>query len=290
MAPRLQINTDMRETKARPILLDHLDYRSYIRNFVAWQKAKDKTFSFRIFALRCGIPASSASFICRVISGERMLTSELCVKIAKGMGLSGRESGYFLTLVQFNQAKTMETKNHFFLELSKYRGSRAKVLGEDQFQFYNHWINQVVWAYFGAERNQMHPAAIAKRIFPAVAPRQVEESIALLLRLKLIKKLANGYAPTDTQITTDKEIRDIAAKRQLKEMIGLSLDVMDKVAASRREYNSLTMYMSRKCFETVKERIGSFREELRVLVENDCNEDCVYTLTMQLFPNTVADD
>ena len=279
----------MGEAKSRPILLDHLDYRVFIGNFVAWQKAKDRTFSFRVFALRCGIPATSASFICRVIAGGRTLTPELSVKLAKGMELSAAESRYFHTLVQFNQAKAMETKNHFFLELSKYRGSRAKVIGGDQVQFYDHWLNQVLWAYFGSERNQKHPATIAKRIFPAVTPRQVEESIALLLRLNLIKKLANGYAPADSQIKTEKEIRDIAAKRQLKEMTALSLDVMDKVAPDRREYNSLTMYMSRKCFETVKERIGSFREELRVLLENDRDEDRVYTLTMQLFPNTVDD-
>lgn len=274
----------------RPVLLDHLDYRAYIRNFFAWQKGRDRSFSYRIFALRCGIPASSASFICRVISGERMLTTEQCIKLAKGMDLSPEESRYFNSLVQFNQAKSMETKNHFFLELSKYRGSRAKVVGEDQFQFYNHWLNQVLWAYFGTTRDQKHPAAIAKRIFPPVTAREVEESIALLLRLKLIKKLANGYAPIDTQISTEKEIRDLAAKRQLREMINLSLEVIEKTPARLREYNSLTMYMSKQCFETVKERIGSFREELRVLLESDRNEDRVYTLTMQLFPNTVNDD
>jgi uncharacterized protein (TIGR02147 family) len=280
----------MEENARRPVLLDHLDYREFIRNFFAWQKGKDKGFSFRVFALRCGIPASSASFICRVISGERMLTNEQCLKFSKGMGLSAEEPRYFNTLVQFNQAKSMETKNHFFLELSKFRGSRAKLVGEDQFQFYNHWLNQVLWAYFGATRNQKHPAAISKRIFPPATAREVEDSIALLLRLKLIKKLANGYAPADTQISTEKEIRDLTVKRQLREMINLSLEVLDRTPAQVREYNSLTMYMSKKCLETVKERIGSFREELRSLLENDRNEDRVYTLTMQLFPNTVIDD
>jgi uncharacterized protein (TIGR02147 family) len=164
------------------------------------------------------------------------------------------------------------------------------VVGKDQFQFYNHWLNQVLWAFFGTTRNQKHPADIAKRIFPPATAKEVEESIALLLRLKLIKKLANGYAPADSQISTEKEIRDLAAKRQLREMINLSLEVMDRTPAKLREYNSLTMYMSKRCFDTVKERIGSFREELRVLLEGDRDEDRVYTLTMQLFPNTVTDD
>jgi uncharacterized protein (TIGR02147 family) len=277
------------KAKARPLVLDYLDYRAYMRDYVAWQKEKDKAFSFRVFALRSGIPASSASFICRVISGRRALTTERRLRIAKAMGLSGDGSRYFNALVQFTQAKSMETKNHFFLELSKYRGSRTKEVGADQLQFYGHWLNQALWAYFGMERNQKHPAAIAQRIRPPVTEAQVAESIDLLLRLKLIKKLANGYAPTDNQISTAKEIRDRAAKRQLREMIGLSLDALDKVPGRHREYNSLTMYMSRKGFEAIKERIGSFREELRVLLENDRDEDRVYTLTMQLFPNTAID-
>jgi uncharacterized protein (TIGR02147 family) len=290
MAPHQPMHTGTEEAKARPVLLDYLDYRLYMRDYVAWQKEKDKAFSFRVFALRSGIPASSASFICRVISGSRTLTTERRLEIAKGMGLSGDGSRYFNALVQFNQAKSMETKNHFFLELSKYRGSRTKVIGADQFQFYNHWLNQALWAYFGMERNRKNPAAIAQRIRPAVDETQIRSAIELLLRLKLIKKLANGYAPTDTQISTPKEFRDLAAKRQLREMINLSLEALDKVPAKHREYNSLTMYMSRQGFEAIKERIGSFREELRVLLESDRDEDRVYTLTMQLFPNTVIDD
>lgn len=274
----------------RPVLLDYLDYRIFIGDFFAWQKAKEPAFSYRIFALRCGIPASSASFICRVIAGDRKLTPGLRLKLAKGMGLASGEARYFDSLVQFNQSKSMEEKNHFFSELSKYRGSKAKVVHEDQYQFYNHWLYQVVWAYFGMVRNQKHPAAIAKRIFPPVSAKQVEEAISVLLKLNLIKRLANGFAPTDTQITTVNEIRDLAAKRQLQEMTRLALEVMEKTPAHKREYNALTMYMSGKCFETVKERISSFREELRVLLENDRNEDRIYSLTMQLFPNSVTDD
>jgi uncharacterized protein (TIGR02147 family) len=290
MPPHQPMNTDAGEAKARPALMDYLDYRLYMRDYMAWQKKKDNAFSFRVFALRSGIPASSASFICRVISGRRTLTTERRLEIAKGMGLSGDASRYFHALVQFNQAKSMETKNHFFLELTKYSGSRTKVIGADQFQFYGHWLNQALWAYFGMDRNQKNPAAIAQRIRPAISEAQIQGAIDLLLRLKLIKKLANGYAPTDTQISTPKEIRDLAAKRQLREMIGLSLQALDQVPAKHREYNSLTMYMSRKGFEAIKERIGSFREELRALLESDRDEDRIYTLTMQLFPNTVIDE
>src|SRR5690606_22286195 len=111
----------------------YLDYRAFLDDYCRWRRSNDPGFSQRTFAREAGLPASSSSLLPAVIKGRRNLSQNLRVKFAKALGLPERENQYFDLLVQFNQAKGMTEKNFFFLQLSKFRSSRAHVLHESQF-------------------------------------------------------------------------------------------------------------------------------------------------------------
>jgi uncharacterized protein (TIGR02147 family) len=280
----------MKEARERPSVIEFLDYRQFLTEYCRHAKDENPLFSNRHFAAQAGLPVSNASLLSKVIAGKRNLTLDLRFKFGKALGFSGEEFRYFDLLVQFNQATRMEAKNHFFSELAKYRGSRAKVLKSEEYTYYSKWYYSVVRAFFGYNQKEKNPQAIARKIFPPVPAKDIEEAIKLLLDLKLIKRLANGYAVTESHISTEREIMDLAAKNRMYEMTRLALETFDQVPAEYREYNALTVYISKKGFRSIKERIQSFREELRELVEKDSGEDRVYTLTMQLFPNVVLPD
>lgn len=274
----------------RPLVFDFLDYRQFLNEYCRFAKEENPLFSNRHFAAQAGLPVSNASLLSKVIAGKRNLTLDLRFKFGKAIGFSGEEFRYFDLLVQFNQTTRMEAKNHFFGELAKYRGSRAKVLKSEEYKYYSKWYYSVVRAFFGYNQKEKNPLAIARKIFPPVPAKDIEEAIKLLLDLKLIKRLANGYAVTESHISTEREIMDLAAKNRMYEMTRLALETFEQVPADFREYNALTVYISKKGFKSIKERIQGFREELRELVEKDSDEDRVYTLTMQLFPNVVLPD
>src|SRR5690606_30310888 len=122
------------------------------------------------------------------------LSQNLRLRFGRAMGLAHQEMDYFELLVQFNQSKSEEERVHYHKRLAGFQGSRARILGETQRRFYTRWYYSVVWHYFGLHHNQNSPAHIAKKILPPLEPHQVEEAIAVLLELNLIRKLANGYA------------------------------------------------------------------------------------------------
>jgi uncharacterized protein (TIGR02147 family) len=275
----------MPDAKSRLSVFSYLDYRAFLTDYCKQARQENRRFSNRHFAMRAGLPVSNASLLSKVRAGKRKLTLDLRFKFAKALELTGEEFRYFDLLVQFNQAERMEAKNHFYAELAKYRGSRAKILKSDEYRYYSKWHYSVLRALFGYDQKEKNPQALAKRLFPAVTPQEVEEAIRVLLDLKLVKRLANGYAVAENHVATQREIRDLAARNRLYEMMRLALDALDQVRAEFREYNSLTVFVSEKGFRSIKERIQSFREELRELVEQDKGEDRVYTLAMQLFPN-----
>jgi uncharacterized protein (TIGR02147 family) len=273
-------------TGPSPQLLQYLDYRDFLRDYYAHRKSVDPAFSQRTFAREAALPASCSSLLPAVIRGRRQLSQNLRVKFGKAMRLGEREYRYFDLLVQFNQAKGMTEKNFFFSQLAKFRSSRARIVGETQYRFFSKWYYSAVWNYFGIDQKTRHAAAIAANILPPITQDQAEEAIKLLLEIGLIKKTASGYAVAENHIYTEKDVQALAARQHLQELMAMAAKVFPDLPASQRQYNALMFSISKDGFEAIKDRIRSFQEELREIIDRDRNEDRVYTLTLQLFPNT----
>jgi uncharacterized protein (TIGR02147 family) len=269
-----------------PHILQYLDYRDFLRDFFAHRKTIDPDFSQRAFAREADLPASCSSLLPAVIRGRRQLSQNLRVKFGKAMRLGERENRYFDLLVQFNQAKGMTEKNFFFSQLAKFRSSRARIVGETQYRFFSKWYYSAVWNYFGIDQKTRHAAAIAANIHPPITQAQAEEAIRLLLEIGLIKKTASGYAVAERHIYTEKDVQALAARQHLQELMAMAAKVFPDLPAGQRQYNALMFSISKDGFQAIKDRIRSFQEELREIIDRDRNEDRVYTLTLQLFPNT----
>jgi uncharacterized protein (TIGR02147 family) len=271
---------------AQPQILQYLDYRDFLRDHCEYRRGEDGAFSQRTFAREAGLPASCSSLLPAIIKGRRQLSPNLRIKFGKALKLNERDYRYFDLLVQFNQAKGMTEKNFFFAQLSKFRSSRAQIVGETQYRFFSRWYYSAVWNFFGIDQKQKNPAAIAALIYPPITPTQAEEAIKLLLELGLIKKTASGYAVTDKHIYTEKNVQAMAARQHIQELTGMAMEVFETVPADARQYNALMFSISGEGYKAVKDRIRSFQEELREIIDRDGKEDRIYTLTMQLFPNS----
>jgi uncharacterized protein (TIGR02147 family) len=278
------------EKDKQPRLLQYLDYRAFLADYCEWRRMSDPAFSQRVFAKEADLPASSSSLLPAVLKGRRNLSQNLRVKFSRALKLADRDANYFDVLVQFNQAKGMAEKNFFFTQLSKFRTSRAHVLNESQFEFFSKWYYSAIRNFFSMETGERNPVAIAARLFPEVTPAQVEDAILLLLSLELIKKTANGYAVTEKHISTPKDVQARAAREHMLELTRMSQEILDKTPAALRQYNALMFTVSAQGFDTVKERIRSFLEELREILDRDQDEDRIYSLTLQLFPNSRLPD
>ena len=272
----------------RPQILHYLDYRDFLRDYYAFRRSQDAGFSQRVFAREVGIAASSSSLIPAILNGQRNLSPNLRIKFGKVLGLNERDYRYFDLLVQFKQSKGMTEKNFFFAQLAKFRTSRAQILDETQYRFFSRWYYSAVWNYFGIHQKQKHPGIIGASMVPPLTSAQVEESVSLLLELGLIKKTASGYTVTDKHIYTEKDVQAMAVRQQFMELMSMAVQVLDTVPPEERQYNSLMFSISTAGFQAIKDRMRSFQEEVREIIDHDAKEDRIYTLNMQLFPNSKA--
>ncbi len=267
-----------------PQLFQYLDYRIFLNDYFSFRKTSERGFSMRAFGRLPELALSSSTFLSAVIKGRKNLSQGLRLRFGRAMELKPAEMEYFELLVQFNQSKTADEKNHYLAQLSKYHGSRARKLPESQYKFYSRWYYSVIWNYIGLHPTRANPALIGKNIFPALSAQQVDEAIKVLLELRLIKKMANGYAVTDRHLGMGKAFRGQVARQHNREFIHLGLDALERVPAEARQFNVMSFSVSPRGLDCIREKMDSFRAELREIVESDQGEDCVYAMAMQLFP------
>ena len=267
-------------------VLHYLDYRQYLRDVMDWRKKHNPRLSQRAFAKSLGLPPSSYSFLSAVIRSRANLSSRLRIRCGQLLQLSEKENQYFELLVQFNQAKEMEAKNHFYEQLSKYRGSLAHQLKQSQLRFYSKWYYSVVWNYIGLKGKNFSLKRLGEEIHPPISREQAQEALELLQELGLITKIARGYKIVNTHLATPENIRSTAVRNYTNELLQLGLQAFKEVPASHRLYNTMMVHMSRETYQTVCQRIRGFQEELRHIIDRDQDEDRIYSLVVQLFPNT----
>lgn len=271
---------------ALPSIFEYTDYRRFMADWFEARRRTETGFSLRAFALKAGLPLSNSSFFSKVIAGKRNFTLDQQFRVAKAMKLTSAEIKYFGLMVQMAQTKDPDGKKHLQAELTGYVKSKARVLGQEAQGFYAHWQNASVRAFFGLDQKENNPAAIGRRIFPAIPAAKVEESIRLLLSLGLIVKTANGYALKERNIAADAESKESVGRLRILEMLRLAAEVFPVVPAADRDFSALTVYVSRQGYQAIRDKIRTFREELKTLVQADKSEDRIYTLAMQFFPNT----
>ena len=269
---------------AAPAVNAYLDFRSYLKEWFRYRRSIQPGYSMRSFARNPALGISSTSFMTNLLKGVRNLTQRQRLAFIKALKLEGTDAEYFDTLVQFNQAKSLDEKNYFFAHLSRHRGSRAKLLQEGQYAFFTEWQHSVIWNYLGLNGSESNPARIARHLAEELPTETIQASLDLLLDMGLIKRTANGYDVSERHLITDNSVLGQVAKDYHRAFLRLAAGALDRYPADRRQFKVLAFTVSDKGFAAVKQRIEAFLQEVREIVDRDEDMNQVNVLNLQLFP------
>jgi uncharacterized protein (TIGR02147 family) len=279
----------MSETLNEPDILLYTNYRVYLKDFYAYHKSKRPSFSHRFFAAKAGL--ASPNYLKLVMDGTRNLSAKSMPRFITGLGLSGRRAEFFENLVRFNQAESLEDRNHFYAKLSKAR-SRAGLtsLDEGQFELFTNWRHLVLREMVGLKGFRRHPHWISQRTRGTITPKEAEESLAHLEKLGLVRKLANGYRQVDVNISTQDEVRSLLVKNYHRQMLNLAAEAMERLPKHQRDISAVTIPIRKSDFGKVKEYLQLMRKELLNLAAETGTGETVVQINLQLFPLTSLDD
>ena len=266
-------------------LFEYQNYRDYLRAYYNEQKAEKKSFSYRSFSKKAGIQAPS--FLYYVIEGKRNLTKNSLVKISTAIGHSREESDYFENLVFFNQADTIHDKTFYYSRIVEVRRPfDIQVIPLDRYEYYSTWYHSIVRelvTFFDFRDNYAQLGAL---LIPQINAKQARESIALLEKLGFIERDQQGlFHQTNNIISVHPQPSDsfIIEKFQM-EMLNVALHSYERIPIYDRMSSSTTFSISEETFKLFKLKAREFRKELAEIARLDSSQECVYQLTMNLFP------
>lgn len=262
----------------------YTDYRFLLNDYYLHQKKKSRSFSFRYFAAKAGV---SASLFKDIIDGRRRLSTDVMQKYAVAMNLSVKETEYFDAVVQFVNSKSNGDKNLHYTRMMRLRGnSSIKFIDEGQYEFFRCWYHSALREMVTLPDFREDYDWIAKKCIPRITATQAKKSIELMLRIGILKRNEHGkLTPADAVISSEYEMKSFVLRNFQSEMLGLAKTALERFETDEREISSLTLGLSQKCYERIKERIKMFKQEiLNMVTEDTTASEVVCQCNFQLFP------
>lgn len=263
-------------------LFEYLSYHLFLEDFLNTKKAEKEWFSLRYFADKIGVDQGN---LVRVFQGKRHLSPAAVERLVAYLDLDGRRADYLSVLVQFNKAKTDAKARALFDRLMTIAAPDAKILNPQQYEFYRKWYHTAIYNLMDYYDFRGDFAVLAKQIDPNITPLQAQESIQLLVSLKLLQQRSDGrYIQTHNMITSGEEWKSFAVHTFQESTLKLALHSLENHPRNLRDFSTMTMSIAGKDLEKIRELTKEYRKSILKIVQESNPADSVYHLNMQLFP------
>ena len=263
-------------------IVEYTDYRKYIQDYYDERK-RCSAFTWREFARNVGF--SSAVYLKYVCEGKKNLSVSAAGSVASAMGLGGFEHEYFVLMVSYAHAKNDRAKREAFEQrCALAMAHKVRVLGDEEFDYFKSWKNPVI-RELAAHMPGAKPRDIARACKQKISAAEVAETLDFLVKAKLLKKDNSGnYQQTDKAISLGKvDAVPVAAREMQRQMGEFAVQAMD-LPLSERDMSGLTMGITRRSYERIKNELAECRRRIMAIVVEDDETEKVYRLNMQLFP------
>lgn len=274
-----------------PNIFEYTNYRDFLKAYYAYAKEKINNFSHRYFGMRVGF--TSPNFLQRIMNGDRNLTKDYVPKFARAMGLTKKEQQYFDVLVSFNQAKTPEAKR-YYLELihNLKKGRISTELSDEQYEYVSRWYYPVIREMVMLTDFQEDPKWICAALDNKITHKQVSDAICTLLKLGLLRRDTEGrLAHAETHVATSHDVQDICTYSFHQQILSLAKEALSTVKAENREFSGVTLTISQKQFNEIRDKMREFENSIINYVEHNPDvPETVCQLNLTFFPFTVANN
>jgi uncharacterized protein (TIGR02147 family) len=273
--------------ETRPDVHTYEDFRVFLRDFFAFKKFEEPTFSYRVFNQRAGV--SSPNYLKLIIEGKRGLGIKNINNVAKGLGLTRSETEFFTLLVNFDQASTVAEKKKQYDRIRRNKHYReVKQLESYQYEFFSKWYIAPVREIISHKNFKEDPEWISKAIKPHITPKQAEEAIDLLLKMHIVERDENGkLVQCEGAIRSAPRVYSFSLATFHQQMLTKASESIDSMAADIRDITALTLSLKSRDLVRLKKMIADFRKQALSTLEVKSEDfERIYQLQISLFPLT----
>lgn len=275
-------------------IYSYSDFRAWLRDYYAFHKRHTPGYSFRSFSKAAGF--TSPNFIKLVMEGKKNLTSDSALKLAGAMDLDPEAAAYFQDLVQFSQAKSLETKRQYLERIDqRHRRNQPAGLENADAAYLRHWYLPAIREMTAIPGFREDPQWIAGRLVFPVPLREIREAMKFLEENGFLHRDGkNRLSPKERTLATgdmgSKKTLAMAARSYHLQMAELARNALFHLPKERRSVANTTLSLSRKGYEAALKRIEALRFELLELAASESGARDVFQLNVNLFPLTQEEE
>jgi uncharacterized protein (TIGR02147 family) len=265
-----------------PDIFNYLDYRSFLKDRIAYLQSKNKKYSQRWIAKKAGF--KSPQLISMILSGQRSLSSTNAQLLSLALDLSDKEEEYFLLTVDLahldNSEKQMELvakiKTHF-------KNGLFKEISDEGLEYIRKW-------YYPAFREMValknyNDSAETSAEALGLTVEQIQEARNLLLELKYLELKDGKLQRTQPSLHAPNFVSPVVMAHYHLQMLEKSFNALS-LAREHRYFDNLTIAVPKKLLPEMHEMIRRWIRELDLLAESYPQKDEVYQLNLQFFSLT----
>jgi uncharacterized protein (TIGR02147 family) len=266
-------------------IFGYSDFRAYLRDYYSKRHSLDRSFSHRFLAQKLG--DKSPSFLQKLLDDERRLSPHQIEILIHLCRLEEHEAKYFRVLYLYSSAPGRTERELYLEQLISLNHTPRRQLELDLFEFYRHWYHPALRSILSVVDVQDDFRMVTKMIRPRISVNQVKDSIALMARLEIIQKDANGYWKPASEALFVKDNFNQAIIQNFRQQC-LDLASQALVQGHGKEdyhFSTGTMSVSSDAHRRIFDKLEKFRAEIRSIVRKDSLPPTkVIQLQTQIFP------
>lgn len=267
-------------------IFHYTDFRAFLADWIADRRQSQRGFSLRLFSRRAGFGSHASLHM--ILTGKRNLSAKALPRLAETMDLDTREARFFADLVAFSQAVSHHERQHHYKRMVRHAKFRTAHEPErHQLEYFSRWYYVAIREMLSLPDFQESGEWISKRLKGAIRPEEATWALKVLRRLKLIGRDARGkLRPLDQSIATSDDVASLAVAQFHGDMTHQAAKALKDDPLRELHLSALTMPLSRKNFEKVRQRLNAFRRELRSLLEDEKHPEEICQINLQLIKLT----
>jgi len=263
-------------------LFEYTDYRLFLNDRFKEEKETHPYFSYRYIGKKIGI---DSGYLTKILQGALHLSSSKVDCVCELLKLAPREKEYFQCLLQFTKAKNPKDIEVFYAKLLSFKEVGARILGNDNFIFYQYWWNAAIYALFDTFEFKGDYEALAAKLVPAIEVEQARESVALMERLGLLVKDAAGvYRLTERHLSTPDSWKSLAVDLYQRSAVQLAAESLARFPKSQRNAFTITMSVDPDAFDKIRHLTEEYHQSVLRVVEECQDTTMVAQFCSFLFP------
>ena len=260
-------------------------FRKYLDEYQAARVQTDPEFTRAGACALLGLP-KTRSYYNDIVKGKK-LTGRMIPKFVEVLGLNKKEAKYFETMVNFDQAKTTTERNAFFDELIKQHPDPHHLFNADEYEYYNHWYNSVLFTALDVMDVSDDLEPIQKRIFPKVSVGTLKRSLELLERIGFVRKNEDGFWKSCRESVSSGAYNNNDLVRQYQlQCFELSKQALLANDDNPSDMGTFTFSVSDDAYKEIALEIQNLKAKVRKIITQDKKEATgVHQLNIHLFTN-----